>query len=254
MTTLFIALDDQPSQEDVLRQSEHYLCHQQATEQSGQAAKTLLRLFFSTVDELVAYFEQDDSLAAVLVRASWEAFLVGGLLEARILGKRVASDNNAPQASHSFADWIRDKSGIGVAYVLAVFKPDKDEAIEMDRWLACITDLQSYTSFVNDVMSLRKEILTGDGGNYINIKTRIRHLSGEEGTARADKKFCIRDMLNESVAEAEKAANNIDALIEYAAPAKLPLWQAYRHGYIQFHLENPRYRLKNVAGALRGLH
>ncbi|PWN41419.1 hypothetical protein IE81DRAFT_348356 [Ceraceosorus guamensis] len=253
MTVLATALDDKPNHHDIVHHTERYLSHDYGENDAATPAKTLLRLYAEGVNEMAAYFEADDGLTASLIRASLETYLLGWLLEARVHGMRVASDNDGPQASPTFADWVRGKSGIGDAYVLAIFKPNKETKIGMDRWLSCVTDLQCYTGYFNDVMSLRKEILEGDAGNYMNIKTRIRHLSGEQGTTRADKKFCIRDMLNETVAEVEQAAKRIDALIKHAIPEKLHLWHGYRHGYILWHLSMPRYQLENVARDLRGV-
>ncbi|TQN63691.1 Alpha-cuprenene synthase COP6 [Colletotrichum shisoi] len=167
-----------------------------------------------------------DPVMANLLQISTLKFLTCNLLE------RHDGFRNMPvtRSGVKFPDFLRDLSGINVAY--AVFCFPKAQYPDVGQYLEAIPDMARFIDISNDVMSFYKEELGGDTRNYVHNR------------AMATGKPVLTE-LEEVKNEVVEAANRASAILKGRGRYEQSLRESVR-GLLAMHTANPRYRLGDL--------
>lgn len=266
MTAIVINVDDLQDDEELARQIAQFSDMERAGGPQSQP-QGWLRLFSAGIQDLAEYFGKDDDLVANMVRTSWTNWLLGWLIEARLASASSAS--RLPEAADgergqawakdesrgklqpvNFPAYLRDKTGVADAFLFPIFRPSRTHATGMSHWMESIADIQLYINVVNDVLSLPKEILAGEATNFFGHTARVGHAAGQPGSGH-DGLYCMRDVLREQCKAVQDAATRVDAQMAGQGGPQAELWRAFRHGYVLWHLECPRYGLDRARERIR---
>ncbi|GKT41709.1 uncharacterized protein ColSpa_01890 [Colletotrichum spaethianum] len=166
-----------------------------------------------------------DPVMANLLQISTLKFLTCNLLE-RHEGFR---NMTVTRAGVKFPDFLRDLSGINVAY--AVFCFPKAQYPDVGQYLEAIPDMARFIDISNDVMSFYKEELSGDTRNYVHNRAMA---TGRPVLTE------LEDVKNEVVG----AANRASAILKGRGKYEQSLHESVR-GLLAMHTTNPRYKLKD---------
>ncbi|KAI0822012.1 terpenoid synthase [Trametes gibbosa] len=147
---------------------------------------------------------------------------------AGIHNELISKERGGVPGAISFPWYMRQKTGIGSAFVLFNFVKDwRDPADNIH--LQLLPDIEFYTNTMNDVLSFYKESLVGETNNFIHLR------------AAAERKDPLT-VLHEVAEETLETIYRVDALT--ASDAQLSqICRSYLGGYTEFHLRVARYRL-----------
>lgn len=101
------------------------------------------------------------------------------------------------------------------------------------RSIHFITPERLTSSCFSDILSFYKEELEDDTSSYIHARARTTNTSPYE---------ILQEVIDEVVAAVERIRRLLGE-----GPAR-DAWDSFESGYIQFHLEAPRYRLGDILG------
>ncbi|KAI0643138.1 isoprenoid synthase domain-containing protein [Trametes meyenii] len=136
----------------------------------------------------------------------------------------------APGAAR-YPAYLRQKTGIGPAYVLFNFiKGWRDPRDNFH--LQLIPDIEHFTCAINDILSFYKELLEGETDNYIHLR------------AAAEQKDPLV-ILHELSEETLQSIYNVQALTSSDSQLNT-IFRSYVMGYIEFHFRAERYRLEDL--------
>ncbi|PCH34221.1 terpenoid synthase [Wolfiporia cocos MD-104 SS10] len=126
-----------------------------------------------------------------------------------------------------YVEYRRWLSGAPEAYSCFVW--EKDKCPDERAFIRALPDTIKFLNHANDIMSFYKEILAGDTGTYIYSRAQVTGKSLIE---------TLHELIDETVVATKRARSLLDG--EAAKSA----WDSFVEGYIQFHVCDPRYRLK----------
>ncbi|RDB27321.1 Trichodiene synthase [Hypsizygus marmoreus] len=131
-----------------------------------------------------------------------------------------------------FPGFLRDRTGLGIPYALFVLaKPHSEHCIRF--FASCsqaLPDMNFWIAGINDVLSFYKEECAGEQNNYIHNRA---HADGKAPPA------VLCDMIQELL----EASDNIYVALP---PRARETWRSFEAGVIAWHLEQDRYRLKEL--------
>ncbi|KAG8911847.1 hypothetical protein FRC00_005736 [Tulasnella sp. 408] len=122
-----------------------------------------------------------------------------------------------PQAIR-YPNFLRSKSGVGVPYAQFTFPK------------AWRDSLNSYVQIIP--LSFYKESLAGETDNYVHLR------------AAAEEKSPIQ-ILHELSGEVIDTVRRITYVVS-PDPELAEIWRQFIHGYLEFHVKTPRYRLREL--------
>ncbi|GKT64788.1 longiborneol synthase [Colletotrichum tofieldiae] len=166
-----------------------------------------------------------DPVMANLLQISTLKFLTCNLLERHDGFRNMA----VTRAGIKFPDFLRDLSGINVAY--AVFCFPKAQYPDVGQYLEAIPDMARFIDISNDVMSFYKEELSGDTRNYVHNRAMA---TGKPVLAELEE---VKD-------EVVGAANRASAIFKGRGKYEKSFHDSVR-GLLAMHTTNPRYKLKD---------
>ncbi|KAH9846107.1 terpenoid synthase [Lenzites betulinus] len=127
--------------------------------------------------------------------------------------------------------YMRQKTGIGPAYVLFNFVKDWRDPMD-NIHLQLVPDLEFYTDTINDLLSFYKEFLAGETDNFINLRAAAE---------QKDPLVVLREVAEETLLRIER----VEALT--ATDLQLSnICRSYLMGYTEFHIRATRYRLVDL--------
>ncbi|KAI0769053.1 terpenoid synthase [Trametes elegans] len=129
-----------------------------------------------------------------------------------------------------YPTWLRLKAGIAAPFTNFVFADEWKDIPQ--AYLQIIPEIDYWTLGTNDVLSFYKEELAGETNNCVHMRATVEQITIEETLSR----------LVEEVLETAKRITAIAAHDEKLAQT----WMRYMHGYLEFHLKTPRYRLAEL--------
>ncbi|KAK1972291.1 longiborneol synthase [Colletotrichum sublineola] len=167
-----------------------------------------------------------DPVLANLLQISTLKFLTCNLLE------RHKGFLNMPvtRAGVKFPDFVRDLSGINVAF--AVFCFPKAQYPDVEQYLEAIPDMARFIDISNDVLSFYKEELSGDTRNYVHNRAM----------ATGRPVLTELEVLKDEVVE---SANRAAKILKGRGKYEQSMHDSVR-GLLAMHTANPRYKLKDL--------
>ncbi|KAG9020869.1 hypothetical protein FS837_007800 [Tulasnella sp. UAMH 9824] len=134
-----------------------------------------------------------------------------------------------PQATR-YPNYLRSKAGVGVPY--AQFTFTKAWRDSLSSYVQIIPELDYFITGANDVLSFYKELLAGETDNYVHLR------------AAAEEKIPMQ-VLHELSGEVIDTVRRITNVVS-PDPELAHTWQQFIHGYLEFHVKTPRYRLHEL--------
>ncbi|KAK1597418.1 longiborneol synthase [Colletotrichum navitas] len=167
-----------------------------------------------------------DPVMANLLQISTLKFLTCNLLERHkgFINMRIT------RAGVKFPDFVRDLSGINVAF--AVFCFPQAQYPDVEQYLEAIPDMARFIDISNDVLSFYKEELGGDTRNYVHNRAMA--------TGRP-----VLTELEVIKNEVVEAANRAAVILKGRGQYEQSLHDSVR-GLLAMHTANPRYKLKDL--------
>ncbi|KAF9458281.1 isoprenoid synthase domain-containing protein [Collybia nuda] len=178
-------------------------------------------------DVLNSMHDYYDSLAANQIVTSILNFINLTPVESQI----AAGTFTVPSRSRRFPGFLRDRSGLGVPFALFAFP--KSQGLDTAAYLRALPDMDFWICAANDLLSYHKEMLAGETNNYVSSRALV------------EKKTPLR-VLVELERELEESRNVIHATLS-SHPAAIKAWRAFEVGGVAWHLEQKRYKLKDLA-------
>ncbi|KAI1498083.1 hypothetical protein F5X99DRAFT_420877 [Biscogniauxia marginata] len=156
-------------------------------------------------------------------------------------------------SSDGFAYFFRILSGVPGPFISGLVKPSKHEEVSYDYWITSVVNLTTFMNLANDLLSWPKEVRSGETQNYMSLQTRARQQAGTPSQFQLEGKWTFRDTLCETIktliyvanrtyTEAERSAWNADLASR--------TWVGFKHGFISWHLRQPRYGLNHLLGGI----
>ncbi|CAI0649256.1 unnamed protein product, partial [Colletotrichum noveboracense] len=191
---------------------------------SGQRQKHNLLEGLATL--LREAYDHWDPVLANMLQLSALKFLTCNLLERHegFLSFEVT------RAGEKFPDFLRDMSGINVAY--AVFCYPKAMYPDVSQWIEAIPDMARIIDIANDVFSFYKEELSGDTRNYIHNRALT--------TGRP-----LLQIVEETKEETMSCARRVATILKGRGTYEAS-WNECVAGYIAMHTTNARYRFAEM--------
>ncbi|EED80636.1 predicted protein [Postia placenta Mad-698-R] len=220
--TIFTALAtsvDDPNALDGLAFDQFHRRHSDCTVHGD---KSPLGLFAKVTSQMAACYP---SFAAGAILVAALQFVNASILENTTRGTMLH-----PKAL-GFVEYRRFLSGMPEAYVCFIWEKTRFPAVNC--YIQAIPDACIFIDYLNDILSFYKEELTNELVNYIHDRALVT------GTSASD---ALRDVIGETVAAAERVRSILGEGDERDA------WDAFVRGYIKFHMDDPRYRLREVLG------
>ncbi|KAF9810168.1 hypothetical protein IEO21_07099 [Rhodonia placenta] len=196
--------------------------HRRHIDSTFHGDKSPLGLFAKVANQMVEYYP---SIAAGTILVSALQFVNASILENATRGTILH-----PKAL-PFVEYRRSVSGVSEAY--ACFIWEKASFPAANCYIQAIPNVCLFINYVNDILSFYKEELVNELSNYINDRALVT------GTSATD---VLRDVIGETVAAAERVRGILGEGDARDA------WDAFARGYIKFHIDAPRYRLREVLG------
>ncbi|KAF8511697.1 isoprenoid synthase domain-containing protein [Gautieria morchelliformis] len=179
-----------------------------------------------------------DALAGVLMRM-WDLYdplcansIIAGTFEFVTINCLELDMKKLPliRGTERFPWFVRDRTGGGTPFALMAFT--KSTKIDMMEFIQAIPDINFWISLTNDMLSFHKEELAGETGTYVHNRAYIENKAPVQ-------------VLAEMAEELRISRNTIHTALSNS-PKALLIWQVYERGYIAFHMEQDRYRLKDL--------
>jgi len=186
-----------------------------------QQLDPVLNVFTEVLDRM---WDLYDPLAASAILNNALAFVTGCCIEPEL--------DNLPliQGVERFSWYIRDLTGVAIAF--ALFSFTKRGNFNMLNVIQALPDMNYWISLTNDLLSFHKEELAGETGTYIYNRAKNDNKSRYE-------------TCEEIVAELGKARQTIHATLA-SNPAALKTWKIWERGYVEWHIIQDRYRMKDL--------
>ncbi|RDB26110.1 Trichodiene synthase [Hypsizygus marmoreus] len=131
-----------------------------------------------------------------------------------------------------FPGFLRDRTGLGIPYALFVFTRSRGHMLDFASLFQALPDMNFYIAAINDILSFYKEELAGEQGNYIYNRAHA------EGKAPLS-------VLSDTIEELLEASAMVSVALQ-RTPEALDAWKNFEAGVISWHLEQDRYRLKEL--------
>jgi len=135
------------------------------------------------------------------------------------------SEREAPE----YVDYMRGKTGIGEAY--AAFIWPRALFPETKTYIQAMSYAAQFSFVCNDLMSYYKEAKAGETDNYVALRTATCGQS-------------VVDTLEELANRLVHLDERIKAILGDSPERRT--WELFTSGYIEFHLCEPRYLLKDL--------
>ncbi|THH31856.1 hypothetical protein EUX98_g2330 [Antrodiella citrinella] len=129
-----------------------------------------------------------------------------------------------------YIDYMRWKNGVGEAFVVFIWP--KALFPETRTYVQAIPAAVAFICLCNDLLSFHKECKAGEEDNYVSQHAAIFHQSATHS---------LRDIVERMVS----LDRTVKTLLGDTTPERRA-WDSYVAGYIEFHLQSPRYCLKEV--------
>jgi len=129
--------------------------------------------------------------------------------------------------------FFRSRNGFGVGSALLAFPKSRNPDIGVI--LQILPTMDFWISATNDLLSFYKEELAGETSTYINNRAKVEGKNPME----------IFGQLGFEIAEARRS---IDAVVCGSTANMIEAWTEFEFGYIWWHLEGDRYKLKDILG------
>lgn len=120
-----------------------------------------------------------------------------------------------------FAYFFRSITGATVPCILGIFKPSRETEVPLEYWITSMVPLTTFINLANDILSLSKEIRTGETNNYMSLQTRARrqgsYPSSFAGPQSVDDQWTFRDTIAETLDSVYQCTLSLDrAFVEFA--------------------------------------
>lgn len=130
-----------------------------------------------------------------------------------------------------FVEYRRMLSGVPEAYGCFIW--EKARFPTVDCYIQAIPDACLVIDYLNDILSFYKEELANELVNYIHDRALVTGASASS---------TLRNVICETVAASER----VRAILGEGDARDA--WDAFVKGYVKFHVDDPRYRLREVLG------
>ncbi|KAH9965489.1 isoprenoid synthase domain-containing protein [Russula dissimulans] len=130
-----------------------------------------------------------------------------------------------------FPWFFRSRTGVAIPYGLFSFPKSRNPDIGVT--LQILPTMDFWIAATNDFLSFYKEELAAETATYINNRAKV------EGKTPMD----VFGQLRFELAE---AARSINAVVCESTANMVEAWSEYEFGYIWWHLEGDRYKLKEL--------
>ncbi|OCH89690.1 terpenoid synthase [Obba rivulosa] len=131
-----------------------------------------------------------------------------------------------------FVEYRRIKTGVAEAY--AHFIWDGAQFPNEVEYAQVIPDAMLYVNYANDIMSFYKEEMAGETATYIQ----------DRALATGKSRFAaLYDLIEDTIAVVRRVRGIL------GEGRARDAWEAFVAGYIEFHTNNPRYRLAEIIDA-----
>ncbi|EFQ27817.1 longiborneol synthase [Colletotrichum graminicola] len=219
-TWLVVQYDDIVGQNDEMAEAQLF---QERFFKGEKQPNAMLEGLASLMREAPRWF---DPVMANLLQISTLKFLTCNLLERH----KGFMNMNITRAGVKFPDFVRDLSGINVAF--AVFCFPKAQYPDVEQYLEAIPDMARFIDISNDVLSFYKEELSGDTRNYVHNRAM----------ATGRPVLVELEVIKNEVVE---AANRAAVILEGRGQYEQSMHDSVR-GLLAMHTANPRYKLKDL--------
>jgi hypothetical protein len=129
-----------------------------------------------------------------------------------------------------FPLFLRERTGLGLPGALMLFSPT--QPVEFVDCFRALGDMTFWTAAVNDLLSFFKEQLAGETATYIHTRASAEGRSPVEVLSALTDELCA-------------ASRNITQALS-ADPVAAETWRMFEYGVVAWHLENDRYRLREL--------
>lgn len=143
----------------------------------------------------------------------------------------IARETTLHQKALPFVEYRRMVTGGPEAYAFMIW--EKARFPTVDSYIQAIPDACKVVNHFNDILSFYKEELANELSNYIHDHVIVT------GIAPSD---TLRNVIDESVSASER----VRAILGEGDARDA--WDAFVRGYIKFHIDDPRYRLRQLFG------
>ncbi|KAG8940252.1 hypothetical protein FRC04_005461 [Tulasnella sp. 424] len=134
-----------------------------------------------------------------------------------------------PQAIR-YPTYLRSRAGVGVPY--AQFSFSKAWRDRVNSYLQIIPEMDYFIVGTNDILSFYKESLAGETDNYVHLRAAAEEKSPIQ---------VLHELSNEVLDTVRRITNVVSPDPELA-----DIWRQFIHGYLEFHVKTPRYRLREL--------
>ncbi|KAJ5729913.1 uncharacterized protein N7483_004421 [Penicillium malachiteum] len=166
-------------------------------------------------------------------------------------------------SAEEFPTHLRVSTGSALLYVAPIFKKGRTDEVPYMFWISTIPDMCYFINNVNDLLSFPKEVIAGETWNYMSMTTRTKRQAGRQSMFKSKHGtlWTYRDTLCETLSglrqrsialdeaftscvlfEGQKGQHDLKGESQKAAQ----LWNAFKHGFICWHLNCYRYGLQNL--------
>jgi hypothetical protein len=209
--------------DDFLSQSPEELQNLQLYILGGQVHSNpfLQCLLRSILPRMWDYFHP---LSASCIAIGVYDFMIGNSMEA------IARNADLSPHAKVFPEYMRLKSGVPAPYAYMIFP--KASHPDIDSYIQSIPELLTIINNTNDILSFYKEEAAFERENYVHMRAQVY---GKE----------ILHTLQEISDETIKSIQNVINMLENE-PRSRDAFCGFLHGYLQFHLTDVRYHLKEL--------
>ncbi|KAI5918190.1 isoprenoid synthase domain-containing protein [Camillea tinctor] len=130
----------------------------------------------------------------------------------------------------NWAWYLRDKTGVAEAFALLTFP--KDRCPDMSLFMECISDMNKYLCFTNDILSFYKEEKAGEKDNYVHVRANY---TGKDVFST------LQDIIKEDV----ECVRRIQLILRGREPYAQAMHD-HIMGFVRFHTTSERYRLAEL--------
>ncbi|KAF8511698.1 isoprenoid synthase domain-containing protein [Gautieria morchelliformis] len=179
-----------------------------------------------------------DALAGVLMRM-WDLYdplcansIIAGTFEFITINCLEFDMKRLPliRGTERFPWFVRDRTGGGIPVALLAFT--KSTKIDMMEFIQAIPDINFWIALTNDMLSFHKEELSGETGTYVHNRAYIENKAPLQ-------------VLAEMAEELRISRTTIHTVLSNS-PKALLVWEVYERGFIEWHIVQDRYRLKDL--------
>ncbi|KAH0578710.1 hypothetical protein H2248_003838 [Termitomyces sp. 'cryptogamus'] len=167
-----------------------------------------------------------DSISANCIASSMMEYVNGCLLELQTIPQMKLS-----ASAQSWPNFLRSKTGAAAAFAFMIFP--QNTSYDIADFIQVIGDIMIYINLGNDVLSFYKETLANETDNYIHCRALVDGKS-------------IDDTLNDISRDTIAAYSRVSTVLQSQSPPAYELWKTFANGYISWHFDAPRYRLKEL--------